>query len=235
MTETGTIRGIIFDYGGTIDTNGRHWAEVLWEQYTMLCVPITKEQFREAYVFAERYLAQHRVILPEHNFLDVLLAKVNLQLQYLAIDESQRQQLAMPIAQQGYDVVLKTLTITRPVVEELSQRYPLVLVSNFYGNIHTILEDFRLASLFTTVIESAIVGVRKPNPQIFQLGLDALQLPAESTLVVGDSFTKDILPAHTLHCQTAWLKGEAWDSNASHDTTIPNLIITSLDQLPTHL
>ena len=25
------IKGIIFDYGGTIDTNSRHWAEVLWE------------------------------------------------------------------------------------------------------------------------------------------------------------------------------------------------------------
>ena len=24
------IKGIIFDYGGTIDTNSRHWAEVLW-------------------------------------------------------------------------------------------------------------------------------------------------------------------------------------------------------------
>ena len=27
------IQGIIFDYGGTIDTNSRHWAEVLWNKY----------------------------------------------------------------------------------------------------------------------------------------------------------------------------------------------------------
>ena len=25
------IKGVIFDYGGTIDTNSRHWAEVLWK------------------------------------------------------------------------------------------------------------------------------------------------------------------------------------------------------------
>ena len=27
------IKGVIFDYGGTIDTNSRHWAEVLWSKY----------------------------------------------------------------------------------------------------------------------------------------------------------------------------------------------------------
>ena len=30
-----SIKGIIFDYGGTIDTNGIHWSEVIWEQYSM--------------------------------------------------------------------------------------------------------------------------------------------------------------------------------------------------------
>ena len=27
------IKGIIFDYGGTIDSNGMHWAEVIWRAY----------------------------------------------------------------------------------------------------------------------------------------------------------------------------------------------------------
>ena len=27
------IRGIIFDYGGTLDTDARHWAHVLFEGY----------------------------------------------------------------------------------------------------------------------------------------------------------------------------------------------------------
>ena len=30
MNALKDIQGVIFDYGGTIDTNSRHWAEVLW-------------------------------------------------------------------------------------------------------------------------------------------------------------------------------------------------------------
>ena len=27
------LKGIIFDYGGTLDTDGLHWSEVLWTAY----------------------------------------------------------------------------------------------------------------------------------------------------------------------------------------------------------
>ena len=33
MNALKDIQGVIFDYGGTIDTNSRHWAEVLWAKY----------------------------------------------------------------------------------------------------------------------------------------------------------------------------------------------------------
>ena len=42
------IKTIIFDYGGTLDTDARHWAHVLWEGYRHLGVPVSEEQFREA-------------------------------------------------------------------------------------------------------------------------------------------------------------------------------------------
>ena len=66
------INGIIFDYGGTIDSRGEHWSEVIWRGYLECGVPVSKEQFRDAYVFAERELAKTRHILPHHNFRDLL-------------------------------------------------------------------------------------------------------------------------------------------------------------------
>ena len=33
MDTLKNIQGVIFDYGGTIDTNSCHWAEVLWTVY----------------------------------------------------------------------------------------------------------------------------------------------------------------------------------------------------------
>ena len=50
------IKGIIFDYGGTIDTNGIHWSEVIWQQYIAANVQISKEEFREAYVIRDAFL-----------------------------------------------------------------------------------------------------------------------------------------------------------------------------------
>ena len=47
-------QALIFDYGGTLDTDGRHWAHVLWEGYCQAEIPVTNEQFRDAYVFGER-------------------------------------------------------------------------------------------------------------------------------------------------------------------------------------
>ena len=58
------MKGIILDYGATIDSNGKHWAEVLWDSYTQVELPITKAQFREAYLYGERYLSMMNVIKP---------------------------------------------------------------------------------------------------------------------------------------------------------------------------
>ncbi len=233
------IRGIIFDYGGTLDTNALHWSEVLWMGYQHACVPVTKEQFRSCYVHAERELAKHPHIKPEHNFLDLLRIKVDIETRYLVdegswtTEEANRQAKAEAVAQFCYHYVLQVLEVSRPVVKTLSERFPLVLVSNFYGNINAVLSDFRL-QYFQTIIESSVVGVRKPDPAIFQLGVDALGFPAKETLVVGDSYAKDILPAHSIGCQTVWMKGKGW-ADEQVDESIPTFILTDISLLPSLL
>ena len=106
----------------------------------------------------------------------------------------------------------------------------MVLVSNFYGNIARVLEEFQLDGIFGHIVESAVVGVRKPNPVIFTLGVEALGMEPGETLVVGDSFKKDILPAKEAGCHTVWFKGEEW-TDETFDESVPDRIITNLDQL----
>ena len=164
------IQGIIFDYGGTIDTNALHWSEVLWEGYQHVGIPVSKEEFRQSYVVAERALAKHPYIRPEHNFLDLLTIKCDIETKDLMekgiwkVGDEERKRMSDAVAMYCYEHVLKVLEVSRPVIETLSKKYPLVLVSNFYGNIETILKDFRL-EYFQRVIESAVVGIRKPDPQ----------------------------------------------------------------------
>ena len=233
------IRGIIFDYGGTIDSRGVHWSWIIWDGYRQAQVPISLEQFREAYVFAERELARVRHILPSDNFLHLLRKKMVTELQYVAQQEwtgasqPQLDDWAESIAQYCYRQAQESIAEAMPVLEALSAKYPLMLVSNFYGNIDEVLRDLGIRHFFKGIIESAVVGLRQPNPTLFRLGVDALELPADQVLVVGDSLKKDILPAHSLGCSTVWMQGPGWteDENDTIDVPADTLCITSLTQL----
>ncbi len=227
------IKGIIFDYGGTLDTAGEHWSEVIWDAYRQAGVIAEKAQFREAYVFAERELARERHILPAHDFNDLLQIKIKIQLQFLSehyqfppqlIDEKGKM-----VADICYQRAKETVASTIPVLEQLSEKYPMVLVSNFYGNIETVLEDFGIRKFFKGIIESAVMGVRKPDPRIFEHGVKALGVMPDETLVIGDSYRKDIVPAESIGCQVLWLKGQGW--TAEEDEQLHPNIIKSLGEV----
>jgi putative hydrolase of the HAD superfamily len=222
MINKAEIKGIIFDYGATIDTNGKHWAEVLWDAYRDNQVPVTKEAFREAYVYGERYLATHPVIQPADTFKNLLLSKTKIQINWLIAndflpDNDNSLAYSLAISNQCYNFVRSVLKNTVPVLEQLASEYPLVLVSNFYGNIETVLKDFGLDSYFTEIIESSVVKIRKPDPAIFELGVKALHLKPEEVVVIGDSYKKDILPAQQLGCSTVWIKGPAWEEESAEN------------------
>lgn len=211
------IKGIILDYGGTIDSKGDHWSHVIWNAYQRAGVMVENEAFRDAYVYAERELARTLHILPHHDFHDLLLIKMRIELQYLAdglfFPPEQVETKAREVAGYCYEAARDCIEEACPVLEELHRRFPLVLVSNFYGNVEAVLKDFDLLRYFDKVIESAVVGVRKPDPRIFELGLKALGLPAREVLVVGDSYRKDIEPAMSLGCAALWLKGKGWGAD----------------------
>ena len=272
------IKGIIFDYGGTLDTRGDHWSEVLWQGYEHFGigvaddeevepgVSIHKQAFRDAYVYGERALAVNPIVTPDFHFEDILREKLILELNFLAgkelletgKDDSEKQaklgnpgkdsdasseslflslsdseihQIAEDMARYTNAKTLALLKENKLVLEHLKQKgYPMVLVSNFYGNINQVLKDAGIDGYFEDVIESAVVGVRKPNPAIFALGVCALDLPASQVLVVGDTYGKDIIPAHKLGCHTLWIKGLQWEEKKV-DESIPDGIIKKLSEM----
>ena len=269
------IKGIIFDYGGTLDTRGDHWSEVLWQGYEHFGigvaadeevepgVSIHKQAFRDAYVYGERALAVNPIVTPDFHFEDILREKLILELNFLAgkelletgkddaekqaklgndsdasseslllsLSDSEIHQIAVDMAHYINAKTLDLLHENKQVLEHLKQAgYPMVLVSNFYGNINQVLKDAEIDGYFKDVIESAVVGVRKPNPAIFALGVCALDLPASQVLVVGDTYGKDIIPAHKLGCHTLWIKGLQWEEKQV-DESIPDGIIRNLSEM----
>lgn len=269
------IKGIIFDYGGTLDTRGDHWSEVLWQGYEHFGigvaddeevepgVSIHKQAFRDAYVYGERALAVNPIVTPDFHFEDILREKLILELNFLAgkelletgkddaekqaklgndsdasseslllsLSDSEIHQIAVDMAHYINAKTLDLLHENKQVLEHLKQAgYPMVLVSNFYGNINQVLKDAEIDGYFKDVIESAVVGVRKPNPAIFALGVCALDLPASQVLVVGDTYGKDIIPAHKLGCHTLWIKELQWEEKQV-DESIPDGIIRKLSEM----
>ncbi len=223
--------GIIFDYGGTLDTGGRHWARVFWSAYQRHQVPVSEQQFREAYVHAERFLGRTPVIQPSFTFRQVLAEKLKLQMEYLQPGTSTGV-LQQTMLDELYSMVQAETARSREVLMRLKASWPLVLVSNFYGNLPTVLREFSLDGLFHKVVESAVVGVRKPDTRIFLLGAEALGLQPAQVTVVGDSLDKDILPASKAGFRTIWFRGESW----GNESTVPEgtCQIASLEELITN-
>ena len=221
--------GYIFDYGGTLDTGGQHWGQALWHAYERHQVPVSEVQFREAYVHAERTLGSQHIIQPDFTFRQTLETKLRLQLEFLGLEKESYKEA---ISDDLYERTKAMTARNREVLMQLKeQNLPMVLVSNFYGNMPVVLHEFAFDGLFLKVVESAVVGIRKPDPRIFLLGVDALGLKPAEVTVVGDSLDKDIIPAHEAGCQTVWLRGEGW-TPAPHNRDCPYCeMIDSLDEL----
>lgn len=217
-------KGYIFDYGGTLDTGGQHWGMLLWHAFERHQVPVSESQFRDAYVYAERTLGKNKIIQPTDTFLQTLTKKVQLELTYLN-NESYTDAIVSDV----YERTKSQTALSRRVLMQMKAS-PMVLVSNFYGNISVVLQEFGLDGIFEEVIESAVVGIRKPDPQIFLLGVDALGMKPEEVTVVGDSLEKDIIPAKRAGCHTVWLKGEGW-TNAQDGENQADRVIMTLDEL----
>lgn len=232
------INGIIFDYGGTIDSRGDHWSEVIYRAYETEGADIDRDNFRKAYVYAERALERSGIITPNDDFLMSMRKKVSLQFRYLGIDAPY---LSDAIAMRCYECSRECVTDARTALAYLAQSYPLGIVSNFYGNLRSVLRDFGILHLFRTVTDSTEAGIRKPDPEIFLKGIADMEgsdmlaagLAAPKYMVVGDSVKNDILPADSIGCVTVLLPGTPWDADKPQPK-LPDRTITirSLNELP---
>lgn len=224
------IRAVIFDYGGTLDSRGDHWSRVILDAYRAAGIDVGIAEFKDAYIHAERMLEASHMIAPGDDFHVLMLKKIGLQFARLGLTSDPAMSCNAPrrpdcaatyssgieaVAAYCYDVAKQCTAEARPTLEMLARSYPLALVSNFYGNLPTVLADFGIDNCFSTIVESASVSIRKPDPLIFttaisRLGTFAPQLTPASVLVVGDSMKNDIIPATTLGCHTALIAGRPW-------------------------
>ena len=72
------------------------------------------------------------------------------------------------------------------------QGYFLGVISNSVGTIEDQLKHVGMRDYFQAVFDSAIVGVEKPHPEIFQMALASAKVAAEEAVFVGDTNATDV-------------------------------------------
>ncbi len=80
---------------------------------------------------------------------------------------------------------------------------------------------------------SALVGVEKPDPEIFRKAINALKCAPEQIVHIGNRLDTDVLPAQGLGMRTAWiLRGEANPEPSDSDLATPDIVLKSLIGIP---
>jgi putative hydrolase of the HAD superfamily len=93
------------------------------------------------------------------------------------------------------------------------------VVSNSDGRVEQALEAAGLRHYFDVVIDSALVGLEKPDPRIFQAALAALRVAPEEALYVGDLYEVDVLGAQAAGIRAILFGPPAGDTMPSCLTT----------------
>lgn len=84
---------------------------------------------------------------------------------------------------------------TREILNTISRRYRIGVISNADGKIAAVLERCGIADCFRSITDSGLVGHEKPHPAIFQAALQELGARPEESLYVGDVYSVDYVGA----------------------------------------
>lgn len=196
----GATKAILFDFGGTLDSDGVPWKERFYPIYREEGIDWDFHTFEQFFYASDDSLTEER--LDEVGYKAMLLEQVNRVLRRGDRYDAQR---ARRIAERFHQDSWRCLERNRPLLAGLSTQYRLGIVSNFYGNLPFLCDEIGYGKFLDTVIDSARIGVAKPQPAIFKAALDELSCSPECAVFVGDNPVRDMAPAKALAMPHVWL------------------------------
>lgn len=213
------MNSILFDFGGTLDSNGVAWGNRFYAIYKEAGIDAPRGEFDRAFYASDDGLpARHA--LPGLNLEETLTLQVGGVLETLA-------PRALSLKPRIVDRFLRDcrghFEINRPILERLRKKYRLGIVSNFYGNLDSVLRGEGLRDLFGSVADSGVVGVEKPAHALFLHALKELESQARDCVMVGDSIPRDMRPAEVLEMTHALITPAAGNSCCPQAWTLRGL------------
>ena len=185
-------KAILFDFGGTLDADGVAWKERFSAIARAQGLAPTPEAFDRAFYAADDALVGTLPTdLPLRGTVERLASGLVREL-HAGSDLGDR------IAQGFLAGSLAKLAENGALLEQLSRRFRLGIVSNFYGNLEAVCASTGIARHLGVAIDSAAVGFEKPDPRIFRAALSALDVEPADAVFVGDSLPRDMIGARDL-------------------------------------
>ena len=232
------VKGLLFDFGGTLD-GPTHWLDRFLAQYRAAGIEIERAELDPAFDHATKTGYGATKIVSRFGLTDLIRFLVGHQMEFLRANGPERIRTMIEgadgkgrhrmVEQVTSSFVTETkagMADSRRALDSLGNKFAMGVVSNFYGNLETILEDGAIRNYFSAIADSSRVKIFKPEPGIFQAALKSLRLSPADAAMIGDSLDKDCKPAHQLGMRTVWYQphpnGIA-DRDAIVDFTIASL------------
>jgi HAD superfamily hydrolase (TIGR01509 family) len=203
------IETVLFDFGGTLDSDGVAWKERFHALYRTEGVDLSADAFAPAFYAADDALVG--ALAPTTGLeetVDTLTTNLEAELARRGGGTARREidgDRGHRVASRFLSEMSAVFVRNRPVLETLGQRYRLGVVSNFYGNLEGACESSGLAPLFGAMADSQHVGAEKPDPAIFHAALSALHAAPETAVMVGDSLRRDYEGARRSGLSFIWI------------------------------
>ncbi|MDE2058584.1 MAG: HAD family hydrolase [candidate division NC10 bacterium] len=194
-----SAKAVLLDFGGTLDADGIPWKDRFYPLYLAEQVGVDRDRYERAFYAADDALVARRLSC---SFRESVLLLVTGVLEALNVTDSG---LALRLCDRFLQDSLDKIRVNLEILRELSARFRLGIVSNFYGNLEQVCIETGLAPFMSVMVDSACVGFIKPDPRIFQVALTQLQLEPREAIFVGDSLPRDMMGAKGLGMPHVWL------------------------------
>jgi len=200
MMANVSLSWMVFDFGGCLDSDGTHSRVLFFRAFTAQGL-VQKEEwdrFQNAYSDVDLHLVQHGLD-KDYNLRRMNEIMCQMMAKSLGLTDQKRVTLAIEEITQTQAKFLRRNT---SILMALKRKFNLGIISNFYGNLDTVLKEFHIYELFDFVLDSFHVGQSKPDPRIFQQAIDLSGQESRAMCFVGDNPNRDIRPARKLGMTT---------------------------------
>jgi putative hydrolase of the HAD superfamily len=210
ITDHGTTLplAVLFDFGGTLDADGVAWKERFFRLWCEEVEAVEPERFATVFYTADDALVG--AVPPTLTLRETVERIVQGVTRGMdAVDPA----LAGRIAGRFLDEARERLRASALLLSQLSRRYRLGVVSNFYGNLSAVCAEAGLSPFLAVMVDSACVGCTKPDARIFQAALTEVNVEPAHAVFVGDSLPRDMAGARGIGMPHIWLTPKTAQTN----------------------